>query len=574
MFPPAASPSSRPPAPAPMPRTPIRSSLRPRSTRPLRSPRREHGRLGGVGAVLVTVLLLVVSATEDAAGQTYTSEPLFGPLVPAGHVRFGFDPVFASWDRRFGVDADGNEALEYLSDDLTSGFGTDLFPGTATLRSGFEDVTGGSSIPLALGTTRASVTKNITRLELGAHVGVFDWLTVGAMVPWVRTRTAVDVLYDPAVNPTLGLNPNLEDPDAVTGYLTSLAETTESALLRSETICDPDPSSPSCASAQAVVQRASDFAGAATEMYMASAFFLLANSSAAVAFQEAQDAFVQELSEAGVPVPGDPVFSSTPVDQELFFDLPTRSDVGLVGSNLGDVNSLWTTGDLEVEAVVRLLEGEQRDSGAVHPRLAWSVAGGARVRMGTGISEDPDVFLDVGTGDGQMDMEGFAYGALRVGRWLALRASGRYGVQGSTTVERRVAPPETVLAPVSSRRTLTWTPGDYLDVIVSPRIHVTETLAVAVDYRRFHKASDRFELGDGAGGLDPTVLELETEHTAQELAVGLRYATRALWARGETGSPFQASARLLWTPSASGGQTPETTRVEVGIRLYRRLWGG
>ncbi len=554
--------------------TPVRPSLRPHPAGPVRGSRRGPGQLVGVVTVLGAVLLLVALGTEEAAGQTYSSEPLFGPLVPAGHVRFGFDPIFASWDRRFGVDADGNEALEYLSDDLTSGFGTNLFPGTATLRSGFEAVTGGSTIPLALGTTRASITKNITRLELGAHVGIFDWLTVGAMMPWVRTRTALDVLYDPAVNPTLGLNPTLEDPDAVTGYLTSLSDTEASAALRSETICGPDPTSSGCASAQAIAQRASDFAGATTQMYMASAFFLLANSSAAVAFREAQEAFVAELSEAGVSAPGDPVFSGTPVDRELFFDLPTRGDVGLVGSNLGDVNSLWTTGDMEVEAVVRVLEGEQRDSGAVHPRLAWTLAGGARVRLGTGISEDPDVFLDVGTGDGQMDMEGFAYGALRVGRWLALRASGRYGVQGSTTVERRVAPPETVLAPASSRAVLTWTPGDYLDVIVSPRIHVTETLAVAVDYRRFHKGSDRFELGNGVEGLDPTVLELESEHTAQEVAVGLRYATRALWARGETGSPFQASARLLWTPSGLGGQTPETRRVEVGIRLFRRLWGG
>ena len=59
----------------------------------------------------------------------------------------------------------------------------------------------------------------------------------------------------------------------------------------------------------------------------------------------------------------------------------------------------------KVSALAHILDGEVRDSGAVAPRMSHSLAGGLMVRLGTGSVDQQDVFLDLGTGDGQMDIE-------------------------------------------------------------------------------------------------------------------------------------------------------------------------
>jgi hypothetical protein len=43
--------------------------------------------------------------------------------------------------------------------------------------------------------------------------------------------------------------------------------------------------------------------------------------------------------------------------------------------------------------------------------------------------------------------------------------------------------------------------------------------------------------------------------------------------RGEAPRALEVHVRLLSTIAGSGGQVPKTTRVETGIRLFRRVWG-
>jgi hypothetical protein len=527
-------------------------------------------------AEVVCTVLLVHLGTPGLAAQEIRYEPLLSPLVPGGQVRLGFDPGFTSWDSRFGLRTENGTTVEEeepLGNDLNDATGFTLFPGLATMQDDLDALTDQTNSPLNLGETQGSVTKNVTRLDFSAHVGVFDWLTVGATLPWVKTRTASELLFRPDADVNLGVNPMATDQGAVSGYLQSLTGAASQADTRAQGICDTQGAGAACDAAQSLAARAMDFATRAQRLYASSPFFLVTGSFMADALSTANAALAADLAAAGLPQPTGPVFADTPVDAETFAALPGRADTGLGGSTLGSVESLWKAGDLELDATLRLLDGEIRDPGAVSPRLAWTLAAGGLVRLGTGTPPDPDLYLDVGTGDGQMDIEGFGYGALRVGSHLALRASGRYGVQRSTTLQRRVAAPETVFAPLSTLRTVTWTPGSYLDLAVSPRVHVGETVALAVDYRRFHKGADEYALSGADDGVDVSLLERETEMTLQQAAVGLRYSTLPLARRGETGLPLEASVRVVRTVAGSGGQTPVSTRAELAIRLYRRLWG-
>lgn len=530
----------------------------------------------------VTTLVLALVAgqalgTGRLGAQELQTGHLLNPLVPGGQVRFGFTPAFTSWDSRFTTGAEGGPdgtGEEPLGLALNTATGLPLFPGVASLAEELEALAQVPPSALTIGETRGSVTRDVTRLDFSLHLGVFDWLTLGATLPWVKTRTALELAFRPALDANLGITPAVTEAQAVDGYLQSLADAAAGAAGRAEEICAQGGTD--CASAQDLAGRAQDFATRVERMYAASPFFPLEETVPGIFFTAAQEALAAELQAAGLAAPGAPVFASQAVDRETFSDIPGRADLGIQGT-LPPGQGLWRPGDLELEATLRLLDGEVRDSAGAAPRLAWTVAAGALVRLGTGSPDSVDVFLDHGGGDGQMDVEGFGYGSLRVGSRLGLRVLGRYGVQRATTLLRRVAPEDLVFAPLSTRRSLEWTPGSYLDLTLSPRFLVSETLSLAADWRYYDKGADEYLLRVAEGAedpLDPTVLETGTERTFQQVALGLRYSTLRLWRRGETGTPLQVGARVVHTVDASAGLTPRSTRAELTLRLFWRLWGG
>ena len=101
------------------------------------------------------------------------------------------------------------ESEEALGQDLTTSAGHTLFPGIEALQSAIQAMNAATYTPV-LGETQARVTADITRVELGGHIGLFDWLTVGAVLPFSRTRTNVDVWFRPdTIAGNLGLNPTV-----------------------------------------------------------------------------------------------------------------------------------------------------------------------------------------------------------------------------------------------------------------------------------------------------------------------------------------------------------------------------
>lgn len=269
------------------------------------------------------------------------------------------------------------------------------------------------------------------------------------------------------------------------------------------------------------------------------------------------------------------VFASEGVTEETFRTLSSLAGLGVEGSPLGDVRPAWYSGDLEVSATVRLLEGAVRDSAQATSAFSYQLLGTFLVRLPTALMDNPDVFLDVGTGDRQTDFEGRLRGMLTVGSRLELRVGGRYGVQRPRTLIRRVAPPEQILAPLSSRQLVEWDPGEYFGVEVAPSFHFSPELSIGAEYWAFRKYRDTYTLtGTSVGApVDPTVMEPESGMTVHSVGGVLRYDTVAR--RMATGSttPLQLHFRFQRAVAGGGGQTPVTTRVEFGIRLFRRFWG-
>jgi hypothetical protein len=507
------------------------------------------------------------------------AQALADPQVPRGRVRFDFVPSVSSWDARYGRWMDGStpvDGVEALGDDFTDPRGVALFPGVTTLEEALRSLTGDAGFEGAIGSTVGRLSKEVTRLDMGARIGLFDWLTVGVNVPYVKGRTTLDLAYRPDAGANLGINPALSGGGNVGGLLTGLGDAAVAASSRAEAVCAGG-SSPACQSATALSRQANDFWQGLLKAYFASPFFPLGGSPVAGQLQSSLATLDGALLAAGLPGVGSSMaFATAAVDQETFGSLPTEAGFGIAGSPLRGVDGIWQLGDIEVNANVRLLEGERRDSGAVSPRYAYGLYGGFLVRLATGKLDDPDVFLDIGSGDGQMDMEGRLDAVLRFGSRVDLRGGFRYGTQQAVDVVRRVAPHEAVLPLAATRAAVTWTPGSYSLVEVSPRLHMGEALAFALDFRRFHKSADSYALlGEGTGvpPSDPSLLAQETEVTLQELGLGLRYSSRGLWRQGRVGTPAEMGIRLIRPLSGSGGQTPKASRVELSVSLFRHIWG-
>jgi hypothetical protein len=516
---------------------------------------------------VAALLALLLPAASDVGGQV-----LDDGLVPRGLLRVEVSPIFTSWGSRFGRLPSGETRREELGEDLTSAAAHALFPGADDLRSAVESMTGVAGYSPALGETHARITKDITRVEFGAHVGVFDWLTIGAMLPVSRARTNLDVWFRAdTLAGDLGLNPGVTSGSSVSAFLTALANAESSAQTNATQVCTSSPGSAACTSAQTLAARASAYRSSASTAYGASAFFPFVTSATATSLLQSLSSLSGDLIAAGLPgISTFMPFATEHVAEDQFWTLPGEAASGVLSTPLAGVKTPLEMGDMELSAIVRILD---TDAGAAEPSgLGARLLATALVRLPTGKTELHDVLLDLGTGDGQLDFEGRLLGELTLGRRLGLQAGGRYGVQRPRTLIQRVAPPETVLAPWSLSQVVEWTPGSYLGVEVAPVWRFTGELDLVAEYRFFQKRRDSYEMvGPSFVAADPSVLEVESGITVHEVGGSLRYDTLSRLGAGVR--PIQAYLRVHRAVAGGGGQTPVTTQVELGVRLFRRVWG-
>ena len=129
-------------------------------------------------------------------------------------------------DTRFGERTEGGTLIdeeEPLGFDFSdAAVGTRLFPGLEALERNLETATGGPVAPLVLGSTRAVVTRDAVWLPIRVDLGVFDWLSVGGMVPFSRRRAEVAWTFR-GDGANAGLTPSVSDPSAVGDFLGGLA---------------------------------------------------------------------------------------------------------------------------------------------------------------------------------------------------------------------------------------------------------------------------------------------------------------------------------------------------------------
>ena len=549
-------------------------------------------------SALIACLLAALLAPAAFAGCATAQEP-FSPLVPKGNVRLGLRGDYVSFSSRYGMWGSGSSGLEQLSDAFSGPVGASVFSQIGPLETALRNAAG-EQFDMSLGTMDAVMEKSSRHVPLSLDVGVFDWLTVGGTVPFVRSDTEFSVTFlADSASATAGFSPGMADSGLVTNFLGQLQNSITRYDVFRATTCEADSSSAECRDATALVADARIFRSSLATMY-GGLFAPLGGSSAGMALQERLAALAEAFVAAGVTgTPGTVPLAAGPLGTEEFMALVTDPAYGIAATHpLENWRSLWGIGDIEARIDARLLESGDA-AGPSH-----LIAGaGALVRLPTGLQDDPANFIDIGTGDAQMDVEARAW---MNGRWrrTGLWADVRYGVQMKGTTERRAFDPNVTFAPAESQVLLDWNPGDYQFLELSPWYEVAATLRLLAGYRYFRKGTDAFAIrmaapvdttmtasgvamtAGGAGGAaakamagsasppDPELLVPESGASSSRLMLGLVYNRGVSPREGVTGQPLEVRIVYRHVVGGSGGDVPNVRSLEAGFRFFVGLWGG
>jgi hypothetical protein len=518
---------------------------------------------------------VIVSTTAAGCVLTTaaTAQERSGPVLPSGWFRLDFGPTYGFADTRFGERTDGGsliEAEEPLGFDLSGAVDESLFPELLSLEEALRSAAPGSAVEINLGSSDVFLTKDEVVFPLGLEIGVLDWLTVGGRLPLSRRRAEVLVGFD-AEAANAGLSPTVSDPSGVSDFLGQLGFALSTLSGLADEACQLDPVGSSCQDLNGLTQEAGAFRDGMETAYLNRLGFPLEGTPLGDDLTSRATDLAARFAASGVEsFPGSLPLATQRYDGAAFSSLISDEEFGILGEPLVDWRSPWAMGDAEVYAHVRLLGGplwlREPDD-----RFAYELGVGGMMRFGTGTPDSEDNFIDMGAGDGTTDYEGRVYANIGTGFHAGLWASARYGTQGTLQLIRRVTPPSRPFAPLSSKRVVEWSPGDYLQVEVVPRFEFNDQLAIAGIFRRTSKDADRYRLlgNNPAETLDPTWLEQETDASLTELGVGAVFTSVS----SPGGRPMEARFQVTSSTAGSGGQTIQWYRAEIGLRFLGRFWG-
>ncbi len=526
---------------------------------------------------------LAVSLLASSAGAQ--GSPWFGEdalVLSRGMVRLGIAPTWTRFDQRYRADGE----TEPLATDLsTESLDATRLSILGPLRERLEGLGPTPDIPVTLGRLRVDHDASILSVPVSAEIGIGARLSLGIMVPIVRTLSAVLFSPNPSVNEgNVGINPALDSDDAREQNEALLAQFA-SAIGALQALIDacadpgnPDPRCPQARTpeAQELADNASAFATGIDDLYSqaGSVFVPVSNSPFDVTIRNRIGSFAQSFGGFDI----NDITSTGPAGATIagsadMVRILTDSAFGLRAQPLA-TRTTTSIGDIEVGAMLQLLNTVKRDS---LQRYGSGVraAVGASFRLGTGKADDPDDFVDVPSGDGQNDVELRTQWDLLLGSGFALGFGGRYVVQLPDREIVRITEPHQPFAAYWRRHEVDRDLGDVVDIQVTPRIAFGSFFSLMAQYRARRKAEDqhtgRFDATNDLGEpvtLEAAILDAETEQREDRVSIGLGYSTLTSVARKRARIPLEIFLQYGESIRGSGGKTPKLGVGVMQVRVY------
>jgi hypothetical protein len=538
-------------------------------------------------------LSFVASVSQVAEAQRVLGSGDDATVLPRGAVRI---TAFGGWTTYNELYGPGGklEALgaPFTTDSLGAAQLEFLRPLQTTIRSLAQQPTAN----ISLGAARTDFSARIARSAIEFDVGLTSRIMLTGKLPYEHTISEVTFDVNPRNEPgtlaNVGINPALLTGATAPATNLKLVDSLLRASAELSTrlgACGGGAADPVCANQQAVqmlIQQARTFASGIAKTYgtgadtaRGSAFVPLTRTTLQTAI-EGRVAALNASFKTYIPALAawdNPVAALAPISavtaSELISETLGLAPIGLVErSHIGDV---------ELGAKLLLLDSFGSGAAARASRSGgFRLAVGGLVRLGTGQAERPDDLFDVGTGDGQTDIEANGTADFVLGRRFWTSVSARYGLQMEDEKPFRI--PDVARNPFVAeyrQQTVSRDLGDYIELEAAPRYVYNDYFAVSLQWLYRKKGEDKYtgtftvtDLDSNSVTIDAGILGAGTDATEQRVGGGLSYSTLRAFDRGRARIPLDI--QLLHTQSISGsGYAPKRFSTQVQVRYYTRLFG-
>ncbi len=462
---------------------------------------------------------------------------------------------------------------------------------------------GAPGLPASLGETSVTLRQRVAMTHLGFEYGLSDRLTLSVDAPFVRTR--VEGLLrarGDSGRATAGLNPYFIGTGVPLVNRTTIDRYTSAAtaLAARRTACAGNVGAhPECATilaegtqVAALIAGAQEFANLLAATYGAQGlaeglpFVPMAGSAAEQLLLERVGNFRTDFTRYGVtditPTTGLPVGAQTPLSAAQLAALVADSAHGYGAQPLTRTGR-QNLGDIDIGLRFKLFDDFAGDSA----RLAANARGirqtvGLTFRVGGGMFDQPDNFVDLGTGSGHsaISVRSFTDLVLNDRFWTTVTVGWARGL--AHTRDLRVpefAGIEWIEAYRTSR--VVVTPGQVLEARIAPRWVINNYFSLGGEWRWRTKAEDRHAIdtpiiADPQGNaveLRGDVLDSQSDWNEQRWAWHVSYSTLSAEARGRTKLPLEIGYTHEQSIASSVGIFPRRWEDRVQIRYYTRFLG-
>ena len=553
--------------------------------------------------VRLSTVALAISAVfaDPASAQRVLGIGDDALVLPRGVLRVRTLAQWSWFNERYGLNTPGRAdgSLEPLGIDFAlDTVGIREFPNLGTLQTGLRALTGDPNFNLSLGTTRVDLRAHVTAIPFVIEAGLSRRFSMGIQIPYVHTRNSAFF----AVNPNrregnLGFNPALAVPAALAQNTTMFTQfnTAAATLQASLDACAANPAaSPSCpglnaqrANAQSLIANSTAFANGVNQIYTTSPFVPIRNTDAQLAIEARVAAFRALYAQFGVTSIAATTTGPFAAQNTLTLrDAQTILSDPRFGVEADGIRTIDRShvGDIDIGGKFLLLDTFGNTTAArMQPSgLNFRASIGGVVRLPTGQNESPNNFIDIGTGNGQTDLEGRLFADVLIGSRFWQSFVVRYNNQLSDDEEVRITDlPNRRLAPLYRRQVVERNLGNIFEFETSPRVVLTNFFAISGHYVYRSKGEDKYEgtfaipaavTGFSDITLDASTLNLETETKEHRLGGGISFSNLFDFEQKKARIPFEVTY-LHWQTVKGSGNVVKAFTDQIQVRLYARLFG-
>jgi hypothetical protein len=537
--------------------------------------------------------LLLGMAGASAQAQAGLSHLDDATMVPEGAFRLQAITAWTRFNARFSQPGGATPTIPLGAEFSFDSLGVTQLPGLASTQNGIQTLAG-SPFRLTLGAMQSAMDARVVVTPISLEYGLSHRVTLGAMLPLVRTRMSIMLRANPqGTEGNVGVNPATVNGTALATDSAVVAQLNAAAAALQTTLqsCQADPTSdPNCsqilaqqAEVNALLQNATQFATTFAAVYGENAqsrggpVVPVANSTADALIRTrlvSYDSSFQSYLSTAPRITAMPVAAGGVVGTQDLTSL--LQEPGIAGFDSLSSTVRIAPGDLELSARFLLFDGFDDAATAAQPSgLHARATLTGTLRLPTGQLASASNPLDMATGHGTLGAGARLAFYSQVGSRVGLTAAGSYIQAFGKTHSGAFPSAQGAPFPPATADVYPYTPGSVIRVEVAPRFMLTRLMGVSAVYDVQHVAANRYTSAvTASGGVAATPVAMIdgvacAPGTRQSAGFGITYSTVTEYERGGATLPIDVTFTHLEALSGAA-RMPKAFRDQIQIRLYYR----